>query len=98
VANLEAKRDAKLNAFGVQRVVVPIIRRQIPEPWKNAERTKTKLAHAASQFPDGVHRAQQVDGGDTHEAVRMGAHDVSDLIVREECGFRRIVIAKIGAS
>jgi len=48
VADLEAEWDAELDRFGVQRLIAPIVRWQIPEPGHDAERPEAELADAAA--------------------------------------------------
>jgi len=37
VTDLRAKRDAELHALGIERIVAAIVRRQLPQPRKDAE-------------------------------------------------------------
>jgi len=41
VADLQAERNAELDALGVQRVVAAVARRQVPQPRHHAQRPET---------------------------------------------------------
>src|SRR5207244_9769201 len=84
VADLQAERDAELDAFGVERVVAAIVGRQVPEPRHDAQRAESELANAAAELTDGVERAVKVDRGDTDQAVGISPHAGRDLVVADE--------------
>ena len=73
VPDLQAERDAQLDAFGVQRVVAAVAGRQVPQPRHHPQRPEAKITHAAPQLPHRVHGAGQVDGGDPGEPARVPA-------------------------
>ena len=71
VADLQAERDAELDALGVERVVAAVVGRQAPQPRDHAQALEAELADAAPQLAHRGHRLVQVDRGERDEAVRV---------------------------
>jgi hypothetical protein len=90
VADLEAKRDAQLDAFGVQRVVAAVARREVPQPRHHAQRPETEIPDAAPQFPHRVHRVVEIDRGDPEKPVRVATGDRGDGVVGDERSSRSV--------
>src|SRR6516164_10624926 len=84
MADLQAERDAQLDALGVQRVVAAVAGRQVPQPRHYPQRAEAEGAHTAPQFPHRVHGTGQVDGGDAGEPVRVAGDDRGDLVVGDQ--------------
>jgi len=84
VANLEAERDAELDALGIEGIVAAIVRGEVPQPGYDPEGSKAELANASAQLAHGVHRAVEVDRGDSQEPGGIAAYEGCYLVVRDE--------------
>src|SRR5215467_1184842 len=69
VTDLQTEWDVELDAFGVERVIAAVIRRQVPEPRQNAQRAKAQFANRAAQLSHRGHRPGEVDRRDPDQAV-----------------------------
>ena len=88
MSDLKTKRNAQLDALGVQRIVPAIIRRQIPQPGYDSQASKSELTNTTSQFADSVHRPVQIYGCNTYEPVRMRPDKAGDLVVCDKRALR----------
>ena len=50
----------------------------------DAERPESELTHASTELADGFHRAMEVDGGHSHQPVRMAANEGGHLVVGDQ--------------
>jgi hypothetical protein len=84
VAHLRAEWHPERHALGVQGIEVAVVGWQPPQPGHDAQATEAQLAHAAAQLAHGVHRAVQVDRGETGEAGGKARHERRDLVVGDQ--------------
>ena len=68
VTDLQAKRNAELDALGIDRIVTTIVGWEAPEPRQLANTDETELRHATPELAHGIHRAMQIHRADSDEA------------------------------
>ncbi len=84
VPHLKAEGNAQLHALRVERVVAPVIRRQLPQPRQHPQPHEAKLLHRAAKLAHRLHRLRQVHRRHPEEAVGMGRHEGRHLIVVDQ--------------
>jgi hypothetical protein len=84
VANLEAEPNIELDAFGIERIVAPIIGWEAPKPRQNAERAEPQFADRAAQLADCRSRSAQIDRCDPDQTVGIRANKGGDLVIVDE--------------
>lgn len=78
------KGHAEFDAFGEQRVIVPVRGRQPPQPRHHPQPDEAVVAHPSAQLADGVHRSVQVDGGQPGQSARMSPNPAGHFVVGDE--------------
>ena len=84
VPDLKAKRNAELDALGVDRVVASVVRRESPEPRELPHPDETELLHASAELAHRVHRSVEIDGTDTDEPFGMRGDGLRHLVIRKQ--------------
>src|SRR5437868_5019634 len=83
MANLRAKRDAKLDTFGIERIVPPIVWGQSPKPGQEAQTFEPVIFYAPPQFSHCVHGTSDVDARYANDSVWILSNDISHTFIRD---------------
>ena len=70
--------------FAVERVIEPVIGRELPKPRDHAQRFEAEIADGTFQLLHGLDRAREIDGGNAIEAAWVAARELSDFVVGED--------------
>ena len=95
LADLHLDRHIEFAAFGIERVIASIIRRQF-EPMRIGVRPdEAHLLHRTLQVPQTLHAFGRVDAGEPAEAPRILPHCVGDPFVGHVPSAGRALLAEL---
>lgn len=88
VSDLGAEGQAGLDAGHIDRVVAPVVWRQVPEPWHHPHPDEPPVGGLPANGAHGLHGVVQVDGDQTAEPVGSLVQIGRDLVIGDQ-GARR---------
>jgi len=90
VADLRAERHAGIDARRVDRIVVPIIWRQVPQPRHDAHADKTLAVDPTSNLTHRLHGTREVDACEATKACWRAVDLTVHLVVADKFAFRPV--------